>query len=51
MICGDIDKLLDECLENILSIYMKRNNLPRDQSVKYMESMKMKNKIIVEKWL
>ena len=51
MICGDIQKLYDECIENILSILIKKVNLSREHCVKIIEDMKINERIRVEKWI
>lgn len=51
MICGDVQKLYDECIENIITVLKKKASYSREQSVKLIEDMKICNKIIVEKWI
>ena len=50
MICGDIAKLYDECIANIMSIIMKKQGYHREHSVKYLEDMKFMGRLIIEKW-
>lgn len=51
MICGDLEKLYDECLSNIVFILMKNNSYPREYCIKLIEDMKNTNRIILEKWV
>jgi sulfite reductase alpha subunit-like flavoprotein len=51
MICGDIEKLYDECIANIMSVFMKKDKWVREQCVKYIEDMKIKGRMIIEKWM
>ncbi len=50
MICGDLEKLYDECISNIVLILM-RNNYPKEYCIKLIEDMKNSNRIILEKWI
>ncbi len=51
MICGDVAKLYDECIENILYILHCKNQYPREYSLKLIEDMRNSNRIIIEKWI
>jgi sulfite reductase alpha subunit-like flavoprotein len=51
MICGDVAKLYDECINNIIYILSKKNGYPREHALKILEGMKFNNKIIIEKWI
>lgn len=51
MICGDLDKLYDELMSNIIMVIMKIKNYPREYCVKLIEDWKFTNRIIIEKWL
>jgi sulfite reductase alpha subunit-like flavoprotein len=50
MICGDIEKLYDECIANIMSTLMKKESYTMELSKKYVEDMKSKGRLILEKW-
>jgi sulfite reductase alpha subunit-like flavoprotein len=50
MICGDMDKLYDECINNIMTIIMKNEGYHREHSVKYIDDMKYNGRLIIEKW-
>lgn len=50
MICGDIQKLYDESINNIMGILMKKEGFQRQNCVKYLENMKLENRLIIEKW-
>lgn len=51
MICGDLEKLYDECISNIILILMKNNKYPKDYCIKYIEDLKNSNRLIMEKWI
>jgi sulfite reductase alpha subunit-like flavoprotein len=51
MICGDVAKLYDECINNIIYILGSKNGYPREYSLKLIEELKFNNRIIIEKWL
>lgn len=51
MICGDLDKLYDELMGNIVTLLMKMKNFPREYCIKLIEDWKYSGKIIIEKWI
>jgi sulfite reductase alpha subunit-like flavoprotein len=51
MICGDVEKLYDECINNIQIILSCRNGLNSEISNKYIQKMKDSGKLIIEKWM
>ena len=51
MICGDVVKLYDECVENIIYILGSRNGYSREHSLKLIEDMKISDRIVIEKWI
>jgi hypothetical protein len=51
MICGDVAKLYDECVENIIYILGSRNGYSREYSLKLIEDMKLSDRIVIEKWI
>jgi sulfite reductase alpha subunit-like flavoprotein len=51
MICGDVEKLYDECISNIKMILSTRNGLQPEISSKYIETMKITGKLLIEKWM
>ena len=50
MICGDIEKLYDECVNNIMTVLMSKEKKPREVCVKFIEEMKINGRVIIEKW-
>lgn len=50
MICGDIEKLYDECIANIMSTLIKKESYTMELSKKYVDDMKTKERLILEKW-
>jgi len=51
MICGDLEKLYDECISNIILILMRNNKYSKDECIKIIEDLKNTNRIILEKWI
>ena len=51
MICGDLEKLYDECISNIVFILNKNKSYPKECCIKLIEDMKSNNRIILEKWI
>ena len=51
MVCGDIEKLYNECMSNIMSIVMKKEGFERENWGKYVEDMKVNGRLIIEKWM
>jgi sulfite reductase alpha subunit-like flavoprotein len=51
MICGDVVKLYDECVENIIYILGSRNGYSREHSLNLIEEMKLSDRIVIEKWI
>ena len=50
MICGDLRKLYDELLANIILILQKIKNYPREYCIKLIEEWKNTDRILIEKW-
>jgi sulfite reductase alpha subunit-like flavoprotein len=51
LICGDVAKLYDEVVNNIIYILGKRNGYPREYALKIIEELKFNNRIVIEKWI
>ena len=51
MICGDVDKLYVECMENLIKTIQEKMNCERNYAIKIIDNLKINNKIIVEKWM
>jgi len=51
MICGDIEKLYDECMENLIQTHQEKLGCGRNAVVKIFDERKVDNKIVIEKWM
>jgi len=50
MICGDLNKLYNECRNNFITVFQDKLQISKDNSEVIFEKMKEDDKIIIEKW-
>jgi len=51
MICGDINKLYDECISNLTDTLIHfRNDLNKEKGKEILKEINNQGRIIIEKW-